>query len=101
MLSEWSRIRDHWEKARITDGQFISQSEVMSAHYGALAREIVRRDFRIGSAMPISTAIGMRSSMINGGQCSLSLNLPAVPWLALPYRGRSTVLYNLVRHRSL
>ena len=46
MLSEWSRIRDHWEKARITDGQFISQSEVMSAHYGALAREIVRRDFR-------------------------------------------------------
>jgi len=46
MLSEWSRIRDQWEKARIADDQFVSQSEVMSAHYGALAREIVRRDFR-------------------------------------------------------
>jgi hypothetical protein len=46
MLSEWSRIRDQWEKARIADREFVSQSEVMSAHYGALAREIVRRDFR-------------------------------------------------------
>ncbi len=46
MLNEWSRIRDQWEKARITDGQFVSQSEEMSAHYGAFAREIVRRDFR-------------------------------------------------------
>jgi hypothetical protein len=46
MLSEWSRIRDQWEKARIADGEFVSQSEVMSVHYGGLAREIVRRDFR-------------------------------------------------------
>jgi len=56
MSREWRRIRDQWEKARITDAQFISQSEVMGAHYGAAAREIVRRDFgqvwliaRIGS----------------------------------------------------
>jgi hypothetical protein len=46
MSREWRRIRDQWETARITDGQFISQSEAMGAHYGALAREIVRRDFR-------------------------------------------------------
>jgi hypothetical protein len=46
MSREWRRIRDQWEIARITDGQFISQSEAMGAHYGALAREIVRRDFR-------------------------------------------------------
>jgi hypothetical protein len=45
MNREWRRIRDQWEKARITDAQFISQSEVMGAHYGAAAREIVRRDF--------------------------------------------------------
>jgi hypothetical protein len=42
---EWQRIRAQWEKARITDAQFISQSEAMGAHYGALAREMVRRDF--------------------------------------------------------
>jgi hypothetical protein len=46
MSREWRRIRDQWEIARITDGQFISQSEAMGAYYGALAREIVRRDFR-------------------------------------------------------
>ena len=46
MSREWRRIRDQWEKARITDGQFIAKSEAMGAHYGALAREIVRRDFR-------------------------------------------------------
>jgi hypothetical protein len=46
MSREWRRILDQWEIARITDGQFISQSEAMGAHYGALAREIVRRDFR-------------------------------------------------------
>ena len=46
MSREWRRIREQWEIARITDGQFISQSEAMGAHYGALAREIVRRDFR-------------------------------------------------------
>ncbi len=46
MSREWRRIRDQWEIARITDGQFISQSEAVGAHYGALAREIVRRDFR-------------------------------------------------------
>jgi hypothetical protein len=46
MSREWRRIRDQWEIARITDGQFISQSEAMGAHYGALAREIVRLDFR-------------------------------------------------------
>jgi len=46
MSREWRRIRDQWEIARITDGQFISQSEAMGANYGALAREIVRRDFR-------------------------------------------------------
>jgi hypothetical protein len=45
MSREWRRIRDRWEKARITDTQFISQSEAMGAHYGALAREMVRRDF--------------------------------------------------------
>ncbi len=46
MNREWRRIRNQWETARITDGQFISQSEAVGAHYGALAREIVRRDFR-------------------------------------------------------
>ena len=46
MSREWRRILDQWEIALITDGQFISQSEAMGAHYGALAREIVRRDFR-------------------------------------------------------
>ena len=46
MNREWRGIRDQWEKARITDGQFISKSVAMGAHYGALAREIVRRDFR-------------------------------------------------------
>ena len=46
MSREWRRIRDQWEIARITDGQFISQSEAMGAHYGALAREIVKLDFR-------------------------------------------------------
>ena len=45
MSREWRRIRDQWKKARITDSQFISQSEAMGAHYGALAREIVRQDF--------------------------------------------------------
>ena len=62
MTKEWRRIRNHWEKARITDGQFISQSEAMGAHYGALAREIVRRDF--GEARPPSpkTAIGHSKS---------------------------------------
>jgi len=46
MSREWRRIRNQWEMARITDGQFISQSEAIGAHYGALAREMVRRDFR-------------------------------------------------------
>jgi len=46
MSREWRRIRDQWGKARINDDQFISQSEAMGAHYGVLAREIVRRDFR-------------------------------------------------------
>jgi hypothetical protein len=46
MNREWRRIRNQWETARITDGQFISQSEAMGAHYGALAIEMVRRDFR-------------------------------------------------------
>jgi len=46
MSREWRRIRNQWEIARITDGQFISQSEAIGAHYGALAREMVRRDFR-------------------------------------------------------
>jgi hypothetical protein len=45
MSREWQRIRDQWEKARITDAQFISQSKAMGAHYGALACEMVRRDF--------------------------------------------------------
>ncbi|HET9686630.1 MAG TPA: hypothetical protein VFP79_05555 [Pseudolabrys sp.] len=45
MSREWQRIRAQWEKARITDAQFISQSEAMGAHDGALAREMVRRDF--------------------------------------------------------
>jgi hypothetical protein len=52
MSREWRSIRDLWEKARITDGQFISQSVAMSAHYGALAWEMVRRDF--GEAWPPS-----------------------------------------------
>ena len=46
MSREWRRIRNQWETARITDGQFISQSEAIGAHYGALAREMVRRDLR-------------------------------------------------------
>ena len=46
MSREWRRIRDQWEIAQITDGQFIAQSEAIGAHYGALAREMVRRDFR-------------------------------------------------------
>ena len=46
MSREWRRIRGQWEKARITDAQFNSQSEVMGAHYGAAAREIVRRDLK-------------------------------------------------------
>jgi hypothetical protein len=45
MSREWQRIRAQWEKARITDAQFISQSKAMGAHYGALASEMVRRDF--------------------------------------------------------
>jgi hypothetical protein len=45
MSGEWRLIRDQWEKARITDAQFISRSQAMGAHYGALAREMVRRDF--------------------------------------------------------
>jgi hypothetical protein len=50
MSREWQRIQDQWETARMTDRQFISQSEAMGAHYGALAREIVRRDFGEESA---------------------------------------------------
>ena len=46
MSREWRRIRDQWEMARITDSQFISQSEAMGAHYGALDREIVKLGFR-------------------------------------------------------
>ena len=46
MSREWRRIRNQWEIARITDGQFISQSEAIGAHYGSLAREMVRRDSR-------------------------------------------------------
>jgi hypothetical protein len=46
MSREWRRIQDQWETARITDSQFISKSEAIGAHYGALAQEIVRRDFR-------------------------------------------------------
>jgi hypothetical protein len=46
MSREWRRIQDQWETARIADDQFISQSEAIGAHYGALAREMVRRDFR-------------------------------------------------------
>jgi hypothetical protein len=45
MSRSWERLRDQWEKARITDAQFISQSETIGAHYGALAREMIRRDF--------------------------------------------------------
>jgi hypothetical protein len=45
MSREWRSTRDQWEIARITDGQFISQSEAMGPHHGALAREIVGRDF--------------------------------------------------------
>jgi hypothetical protein len=45
MSKEWRRIQDQWEKARITNAQFISQSQAIGAHYGALAREMVRRDF--------------------------------------------------------
>jgi hypothetical protein len=45
MSRSWQRLRDQWEKARITDAQFISQSETIGAHYGALAREMIRRDF--------------------------------------------------------
>ena len=56
--------------ARITDGQFISQSEAMGAHYGALAREIVKLDFReawrpwvpIKYVTPVSITIEMRPS---------------------------------------
>jgi hypothetical protein len=44
MSGEWRRIKEQWEKARITDDQFISRSQATGAHYGALAREIVRRD---------------------------------------------------------
>jgi hypothetical protein len=47
MSRAWRGIRDRWEKARITDGQFISQSEAIGAHYGALAREMVRHDFDV------------------------------------------------------
>jgi hypothetical protein len=45
MSREWRRIRDQWEKAQITNAQFISQSEATGVHYGALAREMIRRDF--------------------------------------------------------
>jgi hypothetical protein len=56
MSREWRRIRDQWEKARITDAQFISRSEAMGAHYGALAREMVRRDFgEAWRALPASS----------------------------------------------
>jgi hypothetical protein len=51
MSREWQRIRDQWEKARITDAQFISQSKAMGAHYGALASEMVRRDFGVSTAL--------------------------------------------------
>jgi len=57
MSREWRRIRDQWEKARIADRQFISQSEAMGAHYGALAREIVRRDF--GETWPPSIPLNL------------------------------------------
>jgi len=43
MRKEWRRLHDQWEKARITDAQFISQSEAIGAQWGALAREVVRR----------------------------------------------------------
>jgi hypothetical protein len=45
MRREWRRLRDQWETARISDAQFISQSEAIGTHYGVLAGEIVRRDF--------------------------------------------------------
>jgi hypothetical protein len=45
MSREWRHIRYLWEQARITDEQFISQSEEMGVHHGAHAQEIVRRDF--------------------------------------------------------
>jgi hypothetical protein len=56
MSREWRRIRHQWEKARITDAEFISRSEAMGAHYGALAREMVRRDFgEAWRALPVSS----------------------------------------------
>jgi hypothetical protein len=45
MSREWGRLRDQWEKARISDAQFIPQMEIIDAHYGALAREMIRDDF--------------------------------------------------------
>jgi hypothetical protein len=45
MRKEWRRHRDQWETARITDAQFVLQSEAIGKHYGVLARETVRRDF--------------------------------------------------------
>ena len=45
MNRERGRLRDQWEKARISDAQFIPQMEIIDAHYGALAREMIRGDF--------------------------------------------------------
>jgi hypothetical protein len=45
MSREWRRIRDQWKKAQITNAQFMSQSGAIGVHYGALAREMIRRDF--------------------------------------------------------
>jgi hypothetical protein len=36
------RLRDQWETARITDAQFVLQSEAIGKHYGVLARETAR-----------------------------------------------------------
>ena len=46
MSREWGRLRVQWEKAQFTDAQFISQLEVIDAYYGAVAREMIRGDFR-------------------------------------------------------
>jgi len=46
MSREWGHLRDQLEKAQFTDAQFISQLEVIEAHYDAVAREMTRGDFR-------------------------------------------------------
>jgi hypothetical protein len=58
MSREWRRIQDQWENARIGDAQFISLSEAIGAHYGALTREMIRRDFgQAWRLLPASTFV--------------------------------------------